>query len=146
MAFAQFEDLKGKLEVVFFPDTYAQVQETLKRAVGEAEPVVVGGEVEFTEEAPKILVKTVEWAEEAHRGRVQHVVLRLKPEEVSPDQLRELKKNLLSHRGKCPVRIDFIDTRFKTRLDLPKTVLVAATPQMVASVNKIFGREVVTLH
>ena len=27
MAFGQLEDLKGKIEVVFFPETYANVQE-----------------------------------------------------------------------------------------------------------------------
>ena len=145
MAFAQVEDLKGKLEVIFFPDTYAQVQELIKRAVVEAEPVVIHGEIEITEEAPKILVKLVDWATEAHKNRTQRVVLRLKTVEASADQLRELKKNLLQHRGKCPVRIDFIDPGFKTRLELPQTLQVSATPQMVASVNKIFGRDVVSL-
>jgi len=145
MAFCQLEDLKGKVEVVFFPDAYAAIQESLKKAVSEAEPVVLTGEVEFGEEAPKVLAKTIEWAEEAHRGRVQQVVLRLNPGEVTPDQLRALKKNLLGHRGKCPVRIDFRGKTFKTRLDLPKSVCVAATPQLVESVNKIFGQNVVSL-
>jgi hypothetical protein len=31
------------------------------------------------------------------------------------------------------------------RLDLPKTLLVAATPQLVAAVNRIFGRDVVSM-
>ena len=145
MAFGFIEDLKGKLEVVFFPETFAQIQEMLKRAIIEAEPVVLVGEIEAGEEAPKILAKSLEWAHEAHKNRVQKVVLHLKTGEVSPEQLRELKQHLLQHRGKCQVRIDFEDEVFKTKLDLPKTLLVAATPQMVTSVNKIFGREVVTL-
>ena len=97
------------------------------------------------EEAPKILAKSLDWAAEAHKRRVQQVILSLLPSEMSPDQLRELKKNLLEHRGKCPVRIDFMDKSFKTSLELPKNLMVAATPQMVASVNKIFGRDVVRL-
>jgi DNA polymerase-3 subunit alpha len=145
MAFGQIEDLLGKIEVVFFPDIYAEVQEVIKKAIAEAEPVVLHGELEAGEEAPKILVKSLEWAAEAHKRRVQQVVLSLLPSEISPDQLRELKKNLMEHRGKCPVRIDFSDPAFKTSLELPKNLLVAATPQLVASVNKIFGREVVRL-
>ena len=145
MAFGQLEDLHGKVEIVFFPEGYANCQEMLKRATTEAEAVVVTAEVEFGDEAPKLLAKSVEWATEAHKGRVQQVVLKLQPAEISADQLRELKKSLLGFRGKCPVRIDFVDPLFRTRLELPKTVAVAATPQMVTAVNRIFGRDVVLL-
>lgn len=145
MAFAQLEDLNGKVEVVFFPDTYTAVQELLKRALTEAEPVIVTGEVEFGEDAPKVLVKSLEWATEAHRSRVQQIVIQLAPQEVSADQLRELKKQLLHSRGKCPVRIEFVDETFSTRLELPKTLGVAATPQMILSINRIFGKDVVSL-
>ena len=146
MAFGQFEDLKGKMEVVFFPDTYAGVQDTIKRALSEAEPVLLTGEIEVGEEAPKLLAKDLEWVVDAHRDRVQQVVFRISTSTVTQDQLRELKRSLIQHRGKCPVRIDFFDPRFKTRLDLPKTVGVAATPQMVESVNRIFGENVVQMH
>jgi DNA polymerase-3 subunit alpha len=145
MAFGQLEDLQGKVEVVFFPEAFANCQEMLKRATTEAEAVIVTGEVEFGEEQPKVLAKNVEWAVEAHKGRVQQVVLRLRPAEISAEQLRDLKKSLLAHRGKCPVRIDFIDPRFRTRLDLPKTVAVTASPQLVSALNRIFGSDVVVL-
>jgi DNA polymerase-3 subunit alpha len=145
MAFGQLEDLHGKVEIVFFPEAYANCQEMLKRATTEAEAVVVTAELELADEAPKLLAKSVEWAAEAHKGRVQQVTLKLPPGEISADQLRELKKSLLGFRGKCPVRIDFVDPRFRTRLELPKTVAVVATPQMVSAVNRIFGRDVVSL-
>jgi DNA polymerase-3 subunit alpha len=146
MGFAQLEDLLGRLEVVFFPEAYASQQEALKRATSEAEPVVITGDIELGEEVPKILVKTIEWMEEAHRSRVQQVVLNLEPSRTSGDQLRALKKSLLTFRGKCPVRIDFVDPTFRTRLTLPKSVGVAASPQFVESVERIFGRKnVVTL-
>ncbi|MBC7692374.1 MAG: DNA polymerase III subunit alpha, partial [Methylotenera sp.] len=145
MAFGQFEDMKGKIEVIFFPDAYATLGEIVKRALVEADPLVLRGEVEFGDEAPKILVKSLEWAEEAHKTRVNQVVLKLPLPNVTPDQLRELKKHFLQHRGKCSIRLDFIDPRFKTHLQLPKNVGVAATPAMVESVNRIFGVEVVHL-
>jgi len=145
MAFAELEDLKGKVEVVFFPEAFTQCQELLKRALTEAEPVVVDGEVEFGEEAVKLFVKSLEWVSEAHRGRVQQVVIRLFPSEVTPDQLRELKRQIIQRRGKCPVKIDFVDTDFRTHLELPKTLGVVATPQIVQEINQIFGKEVVSL-
>jgi DNA polymerase-3 subunit alpha len=145
MAFGQIEDLRGKLEVVFFPDAYAQMQEMVKRAQGEAEVVLLTGEIEISEEAPKILAKNLEWVAEAHKNRVHRVVLKLNPGELKPEQLRDLKKSLMQNRGRCPVKISFTDASFKTSMDLPATLSVAATPQMVKAVNQIFGREVVSL-
>jgi len=145
MAFGAIEDLEGKIEVVFFPEAYTQLGETLKRATSEAMAVVLTGEVEFTDEMPKILAKSIEWAEEAHQGRVTRVILRINPSETSPEQLRELKQGLLAHRGKCPVTLEFVDPRFKTRLMLPPTVKVSGTPQMAQAINQIFGKTVVQL-
>jgi DNA polymerase-3 subunit alpha len=145
MAFAQLEDLKGKIEVIFFPEAFAAVQETLRRALVEAEPILLTGEIEVGEENPKVLAKTLEWAAEVHRGRVQQVVIRLNPSQVSSEQLRELKQQVLQHRGKCPVRIDFCDPKFKTSLVFPKNLGLTATPQLVVAINRIFAAEVVSL-
>ncbi len=145
MAFAQIEDLTGKLEVVFFPETYAAVQEILRRSLSEAEPIFLTGEIEDTGEVPKILAKSMAWLEEAHRGRVQQVILKINPSKIDAGQLRDLKRNLLQHKGKCPVRIDFIDETFRTRLELPQGLGVEATPQFVDSLNKLLGPNVVQL-
>ncbi len=145
MAFAQLEDLKGKIEVIFFPEAFAAVQETLRRALVEAEPILLTGEIEIGEENPKVLAKGLEWAAEVHRGKVQQVAIRLAPSEVSSEQLRELKQQILHHRGKCPVRIDFYDPKYRTTLTLPKNLSLTATPQLVVTINRIFGSEVVSL-
>jgi DNA polymerase-3 subunit alpha len=145
MAFAHLEDLKGKIEMVFFPEAYASVQPMLKQATTEAEPVIVTGDIELSEEAPKILFKSMEWAADAHRNRVQQVTIQLILPEVTPDQLRELKKQLLKNRGKCPVKIQFRDPSFQTGLELPKTLSIAPTPHAIGEINRIFGKDVVTL-
>jgi len=145
MAFGLFEDLKGKVEVIFFPDAYASVQEAVKTAMSEAEPLILTGDLEASEETTKVLVKSIELVAEAHKNRVQQVVVKLVPSLITPDQLRELKKSLLSHRGKCPVRIEFCDSSFRTSLRLPKTVCVNPSSEMIQSVNKIFGTDVVQL-
>jgi DNA polymerase-3 subunit alpha len=145
MAFGEFEDLNGKIEIVIFPDVYAQLADFLKKAVSESEATLLTGEIEVGEETPKILVKSIEWAEDAHRNRVQQVTVTLHVSQISQAQLRELKKSFLQFRGKCPVRIDFVDPKFKTRLELPKNVCVSPTPAMVEAINKIFGGSVVAL-
>lgn len=145
MAFARLEDLASSMEVVFFPESFALNGELLKRAAAEAAPLLVTGEVEATPDGAKVFVKTLEWVDESHKNRVQQVILRIPLERISSDQLRELKKNIIAFRGKCPVRIEFSDPRFKTRLELPKTVGLQTSPQMVESVNRIFGFNVVHL-
>ncbi len=145
MAFSRLEDLASSMEIVFFPESFAANGEMLKRASAEAAPLLVTGEVEATSDGAKIFVKTLEWVDEAHKNRVQQVVIKIPLEKISSDQLRELKRNIITFRGKCPVRIEFSDPRFKTRLELPKNIGLQTTPQMVESVNRIFGFNVVHL-
>jgi len=99
----------------------------------------------LTEENPKVIVKSIESALDAHQNRVQQVVIHLAPSEVTSDQLRELKRQLIQSRGKCPVRIEFVDPCYRTKLELPKNLGILATPPTVMSINKIFGKEVVIL-
>ncbi len=147
MAFGQLEDLEGRLEVVFFPESWATNAATIHQAAAEATVLVLTCDIELGEELPKLQVKSAEPAAEAHKGRVQQVVVRLDLHEVNSGQLRDLKKSFIQFRGKCGVRLNFLDTGFTTWMDLPKTVGVDPSPQMVAVVNKIFGRDdVVTLN
>ena len=44
------EDLLGKLELVIFPDSWEKHQEAFRRALADAEPIVVTGEVEIKDE------------------------------------------------------------------------------------------------
>jgi DNA polymerase III subunit alpha len=147
MGFGKLEDLTGSVELVFFPEAYGTCQEILKRSGNEAEPILVIGELESgaAGEATKILVKSMEWLEESHKGRVQQVVIKLPVEKISAEQMRELKRRLIHFRGKCTVRIDFEAPDFRTRMDLPNTVGVAASPQFVQAVDAIFGYKVVQL-
>ncbi|MGK5088744.1 DNA polymerase III subunit alpha [Bdellovibrionota bacterium FG-2] len=141
MAFGQLEDLEGRLEVVFFPESWAANAATIQQSASDATVLVLTCDLELGEEIPKLQVKSAEPAADAHKGRVQQVVVRLRLDEVNSGQLRDLKKSFIQFRGKCGVRLDFLDSSFKTWMDLPKTVGVNPSPQMVASVNKIFGRD-----
>lgn len=145
MAFGRFEDLTGSLEVVFFPEAFKTAEGFLKRAGMEAEPLLMVGEVEVTPEGAKVFCKTLEWVEEAHKNRVQQVILSIPIASASSEKLRELKKYIIHYRGKCGVRVEFVDPKFKTRLELPKNIGVQASPQFVDGVNKIFGCDVVRL-
>jgi DNA polymerase-3 subunit alpha len=145
MAFVQLEDLTGRIEVIFFADAFAQYGDLLRRAMAEVEPVVCLGELDALEEGSKILARALEPVEEAHKNRVQQVVLKIPLEKARPEQLRSLKVKLNHFRGRCPVRIIFDGPRYRTHLELPKTVKVQPSTEMVEAVNQVFGTSVVTL-
>ncbi len=146
MAFGQLEDLHGRLEVVFFPESFAASQELLKRAASEAEPLWLHAEFEASEDQAKLFAKKVLGISEAYRDRLQQLTLRLKVSQVTQDQLRALKKNLLEHRGKSAVRIDFYDDDFETRLDLPSSLGISITPGLVQALEGLFGSHSVRLN
>jgi DNA polymerase III alpha subunit len=145
MCFAELEDLLGKVEIVLFPEAYESFKELFAQATATAETLLVTGDMKLTEETPKILVRNVEWLAQANKSRVQHVVLRLEPARTTPEQLRELKRQLLASPGKCPIRIEFLDPSYRTSLQIPKNLSVMPTPKLVQTINQIFGQNVVSL-
>ncbi len=143
MAFVQLEDLRGKVEVIFFPDGFTENQERIKQALADAEPVVLSGEIEVRDEQTKILAKSIEWAKEAHQGRAKEVILHLQPNEITVEQLRDLKKMLIQNRGNCPITFRFKGKGFQTELKLPKTFSVNGNPKLASSLRQVFGRDLV---
>jgi DNA polymerase-3 subunit alpha len=145
MAFGMVEDLYGKLECVIFPEAYAKLGDMISQATAQAEAVIVVAELELASDLPKLLVKELLWVKDAHQNRVQNVVIRLNTQGISEEHLRALKKQLIQHRGRCPVKIEFVGDQFKTELKLPEGTGLSGTPQMVAAINQIFNAQVVHL-
>jgi DNA polymerase-3 subunit alpha len=143
MAFVQLEDLRGKVEVIFFPETFLKFQEFLKKAILEAEPVLLEGDWEVQAEPAKIIVKKCDWLALAHRNRVGKLLIRLQPSEVNQAQLRELKQQIIQSRGKCPVCLDFEDPSFRTQLSLSEDFRVSPSASLIQAINRIFSKEVV---
>ncbi|MGE4130015.1 MAG: DNA polymerase III subunit alpha [Bdellovibrionales bacterium] len=114
MAFARVEDLTGSLELVIFPDTFAQYERVLKCEA----PVLVSGNLESEEGGgQKIIVEQIKTAEEMFR-LVKRVTLKLKGTDQSP--LEKLKDWADSNCGE-------VDLIFQLDLaDLGKTVLLEA--------------------
>lgn len=145
MGIAQFEDLSDKIEVVFFSESYAALGEKIKSAIALTEVCLLTAEVDVRGEQPQLMGRTLESAGEAHAARTPTISIKINNETINIDQLRLLKKNLLENRGKCPVTLNFQHSRFKTKMDLSKTVKVNSTPEWIKSVNEILGPQSVQL-
>jgi DNA polymerase-3 subunit alpha len=86
MSFAKLEDLTGSLELVIFPDTFAQVEVLLK----EERPLLVGGFLEGEDGAVKIIVDSVMLLEEALKRTKRMVVYLNRIEEKQYETLNSL--------------------------------------------------------
>ncbi|MCM0605869.1 MAG: DNA polymerase III subunit alpha [Xanthomonadaceae bacterium] len=145
MGIAQFEDLNDKIEVVFFSEAYALVAEKLKNAMALTEVCILTADVDVRGDQPQLMGRMFDSAEAANEARTPHISIRINSETLTVEQLRLLKKNLLENRGKCPVTLSFQHSRFKTKMDLSKTVKVNSTPEWIKSVNEILGPQSVQL-
>ncbi len=145
MAFMQIEDLRGKVEVIAFPEFYANHSELINRVKDSPDPLLVTGEFEVKEGEPKVLASSIVMLEHAHSGREVTVVLELNPDQIVIDQLRQMKQFILQNRGKSMLRVNFVNGTWKGRMDLPAALKVAGTPQVAAGLNKIFGQTVARL-
>ena len=71
------------------------------------------------------------------------VHLYVRESEVSADELVQLRETLLEHQGPCLVFLHLFATgKDETVIELPDQVRVASTPELEATVQRLFGSRV----
>jgi DNA polymerase-3 subunit alpha len=126
MAFLQLEDLTSMVELVVFPDVFAQSEQLIKQEL----PLLVTGTLEKDGESLKIIVERIELLSNLLQ-KAKQVVLRIN-ESLLP-QLGQLQEKLKSFPG---------ETRLSFEMDLPdlqkKVILEIADPRGVRLSNDFF--------
>jgi DNA polymerase-3 subunit alpha len=102
---AVLEDLEGSIEVMFFPQTYAQVALT----IAEDAIVAIKGRTDAREDAVKLIASdiTVLDTTEGPRGPVK---LRVEARKCTPPLVGRLKDVLATHPGTTEVHLDLLST------------------------------------
>jgi DNA polymerase-3 subunit alpha len=133
-ASAVLEDLEGSVEVLFFPQTYAQVAVS----VAEDAIVVVKGRVDRREEAAKIVASdlTVPDLSEGVRGPV---VVSIPAARCTPPVVERLREVLATHPGTTEVQLQLVNGERRTRLRLAEGLRVAATPALMGDLKALLG-------
>lgn len=139
MGFGSLSDLTGVVECVFFPEAFEQTAAVRSRPSISVEPVLVTGEFEGSGENPKILVKSVQLLSDAYQNRMQEFVLTVDLKATEVSMIQELRKLLLTSRGKCPFKIEFTSPEFTTQLTVPETLYIQPSAQLLSGIKKIFG-------
>ena len=133
-ASAVLEDLEGSIEVLFFPQTYAQVA----ISVAEDAIVVVKGRVDRREDAPKLIASelTVPDLSEGPRGPV---VVSLPAGRCTPPMVERLREVLSTHPGTTEVQLQLVNGERRTRLRVAEGLRVAATPALMGDLKALLG-------
>ena len=148
------EDKSGFVEVVAWPDVYRKAVELLN----SDDPIFVKGRMEVGEDRIQVFANEITpLAQEVSKGRLNggangnikrngngdRVHLYVRESEVSSDELVQLRETLLEYPGPCAVVLHLIALGDnETVIELPSQVRIASTPELEATVERLFGRRV----
>ncbi len=148
------EDKSGFVEVVAWPDVYRKAVELLN----SDDPIFVKGRMEVGEDRIQVFANEITpLAQEVSKGRLNggangnikrngngdRVHLYVRESEVSSDELVQLRETLLEYPGPCAVVLHLIALGDnETVIELPSQVQIASTPELEATVERLFGRRV----
>ena len=147
MARFMLEDAEGTLEVIAFPKTFEKVRHVLV----SDEPILCSGAIknEGNIESPewKMLLEKAQPLSDLRTERSKVVDIHLNADQVTPDQVAELKTILAAAtRGACiPVVRLKISKRSETVIALPEAWAVAPTDDLLIRLERLFGDRVATL-
>jgi DNA polymerase III subunit alpha len=133
-ASAVLEDLEGSVEVLFFPQTYAQVG----IMVAEDAVVVVKARVDHREDVAKLIAMEVSIPDltEGPRGPV---VVSLPAVRCTPPVVERLREVLAAHPGTTEVQLQLRNGERTTRLRVSEGLRVTSTPALMGDLKALLG-------
>ena len=133
-ASAALEDLEGSVEVLFFPQTYAQVAVS----IAEDAIVVVKGRVDRREDVAKLIASDVS-VPDLSDGPRGPVVVQLQAARCTPPVVERLREVLATHPGTTEVQLQLVNGERRTALRVADGFRVAATPALMGDLKALLG-------
>jgi len=141
MAFLTLEDQTGQGEVVLFTSVFERVSHLLK----PDEVVMVKGPIEIRG-GLKIKANSVDPMWKVREQYVKSVVLRLNADDTLPEALEELHALCERNRGQIPLLFDVEVAALPKPVRLrARTPMIEPTPELMAGMYRLFGRDGVAL-
>jgi DNA polymerase-3 subunit alpha len=142
MAFLSLEDMRGRVEVIVFPDLFRTARPYIKVDM----PVLIRGILDKGEERPKVKASSLVPLDEAKKGTISKVHFRLRTPGLSREQLLRLKEILKENRGGCePLLHLIVPHRSEVIMALSPELMVAPSEEMRRSVEGLFGEQTVEM-
>jgi len=141
MAVIVMEDIAGTVEVVIFPELYAQCAPILHSDT----PVVIEGQVKKDERGDSIIANGVDTLEAARDKYTSAARIMLQSDRVNRQNLEALKKVFYRHHGSCPVSLTLhFSGRGEVDLEIPQDITIKPCKEFTAEVNRTMGEPVIT--
>ena len=142
MAFVQWEDMVGSVEVTVFPKTYALVQAKLQLQ----EPLLLKATVdEVNEDGAKLIAEELRVLSEVREKETREVRFVLEAEELNDAHLKALKEVLARHPGKSTTKVQVpVRADVEVVVALPDAYKVRPSREMVLEAEAVFGRRVLS--
>ena len=132
------EDLAGSIEVMFFPTTYTESAELLV----EDQVLAITGRLDHGD-TPKLVASAVR-SPDLSDVTGNPVLLRLAPQQCTPEVVARLKVVLGEHRGLAPVHLRLAGTEGPaTTLRLSDDLRVRRNPGLYAELKTLLGADAV---
>ena len=140
MGFVTLEDLKGTVEVVVFPNVYAQVADLLV----EDNAVIVQGQIQKDENTAKLIADQVVAMEKAEETWTATVHIHLDVDKADRKFLQELRRVLSNNAGSCQAFVHLTQQNmFETVLKLPEDLRCKAGGALRREVKTLAGYDAV---
>jgi DNA polymerase-3 subunit alpha len=141
MAVIVMEDIAGTIEVVIFPELYAQRAAILHNDT----PIIIEGLVKKDERGDNIIANGVDTLEEAREKYTAEARIVLHSDRINRRNLEALKKVFFRHHGSCPVSLTLhFDGRGEVDLEVPGEITIKPCQEFTREVNRTMGEPVVT--
>ena len=135
---ATLEDLEGSVQVLFMNENYERYRELLKPNTA----ILVVGEVNTTDEKPKIFPVEVLPLADAPKRFTKQVHLRLHTAHVTPEHLDAVRELVAAHPGKCPLFLCFIQPGGEAVfVETHESFSVTPSPVLQEAADRLFGEE-----
>lgn len=144
MAFITLDDGSGRVEASLFADLFDAAQPLLQTDT----LVVVEGEVSQDDYSGglRLRAKRVMGLEEARTRLAESLQLRVEAAALQGDRLRWMAQLLGSHRGRCPVTLEYQGSSASATLRFGEQWQVAPADQLIQALREQFGRNNVFLN
>ena len=137
-AMVTLEDLDGSVQVLCMNENYEKNRELL--TPGRA--ILVVGEVNTTDERPKIFPQEILALEDAPRRFTRQVHLRLHTAHLRPEHLESVRQLVSAYPGKCPLFLCFVrPTGEVIFVETHERFFVAPSPEFQQAADEMFGEE-----
>jgi DNA polymerase III subunit alpha len=134
-AIATVEDLEGAIEVLFFPQTYAQYAMQL----AEDAVICVKGRLNRRDDVPTLAALEMFMPELGEAGNRGPVVLQIPAARCTPPVVERLREVLATHPGVTEVQLQLRNGVRTTVLRLDENLRVDATPALMGDLKALLG-------